>query len=106
MINEMIKAIHLMMYDEDKDGDVKLYQVRTRKILRAANCISTSSNVLYCTIFGVVTKDPMAAAKRLDIGGFIETIHRLVSDTKFIQEAKQEFVFGNFYKMIQCDEMN
>jgi hypothetical protein len=100
LINEIIKAVHLMMYDEDKDGDIKLYQVRTRKILLTANCISSSSNVLFCAIFGAATKNPIAAAKRLDIGGFIETIHRLVVDTKFIKEIKREYIRENLERRI------
>ena len=104
LINEVIKAIHLLVYDENIDGDIELYKVRTRKILLTANCISSSSNILFCTIFGAVTKDPIKAVKRLDIGGFIETIHRLISDTKLINDIKQEFVIGGFYKMIQGDE--
>jgi hypothetical protein len=89
-----------MMYDEDKDGDINLYQVRTRKILLTANCISSSSNILFCAIFGVVTKNPLEAAKRLDIGGFIETIRRLVIDTKFIKEIKREYVKENLTEKI------
>lgn len=92
LINEIIKAIHLMMYDEKEDGDIKLYQVRTRKILITSNCISSSSNILFCAIFGAVTENPVEAAKRLDIGGFIETIHRLVVDRKFINEIKREYI--------------
>ena len=76
-----------MMYDEDLDGDFRLYQVRTSKILLTANCIASSSNVLFCAVFGAATKDPMNAAKRLDVGGFIETIHRLISHTKFINDV-------------------
>lgn len=57
-----------------------------------ANCISSASNVLACAIFGAVTKNPVEAAKRLDIGGFIETIRRLFVDTEFINEIKREYV--------------
>ena len=100
LINEIIKAVHLMMYDEEKDGDINLYQVRTRRILRAANCISSSSNILCCAIFGALTNNPVEAAKRLDIGGFIETIRRLVIDTKFIKEIKMEFIKENLLSKI------
>lgn len=97
IINEIIKAIHLILYNEDTDGDIKLYQVRTRKILLTANCISSYSNIIFCTLLN--------DAKRLDIGGFIETIHRLISDTKFINDIKHEFIIGGFYKMIQGDKI-
>ena len=100
LINEIIKAIHLMMYDEEKDNDIQLYQVRTRKILLTANCISSTSNVLFCAIFGALTKNPLEAAKRLDIGGFIETTRRLVVDTRFIKEIKREYIRKNLAEII------
>jgi len=105
LINEIIKAVHLRMYDEKKDGDIKLYQVRTRKILLTANCISSTSNILYCAIFGAATKNPLEAAKRLDVGGVIETIRRLVVDTKFINEIKREYIRENLISRIY-DESN
>ena len=46
------------------------------------------------------------AIKRLDIGGLIVTIKRLMSDTEYIRQIKEEFVFGGFNKMIQGDELN
>jgi hypothetical protein len=95
LINEIIKAIHLLMYNEEKDGDIRLYQVRTRKILTVSNCISSSSNILFSAGIAIATKNPLEGAKRLDIGGFIETVHRLVVDTKFINEIKREYIKEN-----------
>lgn len=95
LINEIIKAIHLMMYDEKKDGALQLYQVRTRKILTISNCISSSSNLLLSAGIAIGTKNPIEGAKRLDIGGFIETVHRLVVDTRFISEIKREYIKDN-----------
>lgn len=95
LINEIIKAIHLLMYNEEKDGDLRLYQVRTRKILTVSNCISSSSNVLVSAGVAIKTKTPLEGAKRIDIGGFIETVHRLVVDTKFINEIKREYIKEN-----------
>lgn len=46
------------------------------------------------------------AIKQLDIGGLIVTIKRLMSDTEYIRQIKEEFVFGGFNKMIQGDELN
>lgn len=106
LINEIIKAIHLFLYDEKTDGDIRLYQVRTRKILLTANCVSSASNVLSCAGIAIATKNPLEAAKRLDIGGFIETIHRLITDTKFIAEIKREYIQDKLYKRIYESDFN
>ena len=46
-----------------------------------------------------------AAIKQLDIGGLIVTIKRLMSDTEYIRQIKEEFVFGGFNRMIQGDDL-
>ena len=106
IINEIIKAVHLFLHDEKTDGDIKLYQVRTRKILLTANCVSSSSNVLFSAGVAIATKNPLEGAKRLDMGGFIETIHRLVSDTKFIAEIKREYIQEKLYERIYDSDFN
>ena len=106
LINEIIKAIHLFLYDEQKDGDIKLYQVRTRKILITANCISSASNILVSTGIAIVTKNPIEGIKRLDIGGFIETLHRLIVDTKFIKDIKREYIQKKLYEKIYDSDFN
>lgn len=95
-INQIIKAIHLMMYDEERDGDIKLYEVRTRRILMTANVISTTSNFAYVA----VTKQLNA----LDIGGAIETIRRIVIDIDYINKIKKEFIESSFRNMVMGDE--
>jgi hypothetical protein len=42
-----------------------------------------------------------AAFRKLDIGGFMVTLYRLITDAAFIQKIKEEFVFGNFRAQIQ-----
>jgi len=106
IINEIIKAIHLFLYDEKTDDDIRLYQVRTRKILLTSNCISSASNVLVSAGIAIATENPLEGAKRLDIGGFIETIHRLITDTKFIEEIKREYVREKLYERIHDSDFN
>lgn len=96
LINQIIKALHLMMYDETEDGDIKVYEVRTRQILMIANTISTTSNFAYV----VITKQLNA----LDIGGAIETIHRIVSDSNYINKMKEEFIENSFRSIVMGDE--
>ena len=96
LINQIVKAIHLLLYDENVDGDFSLYEVRTRKILMTANTIATTSNFAYVAI----SKNLSA----LDIGGAIETIHRLVSDTEYIRKVKAEYIEKSFRNLVMGDE--
>lgn len=86
IINMIIGLIHGLFYNEEKDGDRELYEVRTRKILMYSNIIASSSNVIAVCI----TKNP----KKLDIGGLIVTLSRMFADIRFISRLKQEFIEG------------
>ncbi|MBM7702910.1 hypothetical protein [Metabacillus iocasae] len=87
-INTLITIIHKLFYDEKKHGSQELYEVRTRKLLMIANAIATSSNVIYVAL----SKD----AKKLDIGGMLVTIYRIISDLSFIKKIQQEFMFEQY----------
>jgi hypothetical protein len=97
-INTLIAMIHRLFYDENICESEKLYEVKTRKILSYSNALATTSNVIYTGI----TKD----FTKLDIGGMIVTVYRLINDYKFIRDVKEEFVFGGFDKLIQGEEYN
>jgi hypothetical protein len=99
MINAVIGMIHYMFFDPFKDNSRKLYEVRTRKILTYSNLLASASNVIFVAI-NTATGNKTSIQK-LDIGGFIVTIHRLISDQMFIQKVKEEFVFENFNKKIR-----
>ena len=71
-------------YNEEKDVDRELYEIRTRKILMYSNIIASSSNVITVCI----TKNP----KKLDMGGLIVTLSRMFTDIRFISRVKQEFI--------------
>lgn len=83
-INSIISAIHGLFYDEKVDLKRDLYEVRTRKILRYSNVLATSSNIIYTSITKNFTK--------LDVGGAINTLYRLISDHSFISKVKYEFM--------------
>jgi hypothetical protein len=93
LINFLIATIHALYYDPSKYSSWSLYEVKTRKILSYSNLIASSSNLLYVGI----SRD----VKKLDIGGLLVTIYRLVSDIEFIQKVKEEFVFGGFNDLIR-----
>ena len=95
-INQVIFDLHQLFYDESVDGRPSLYEVRTRKILTYSNVLATGSNIIYVA----VSKD----LKRLDVGGMLVTLHRLISDIKFINEVKRDFLKNELYSMVTGDQ--
>lgn len=106
-INQLIAMLHgLLLILNPKYGDldnetkseyINLHRVKTRKILLYSNLIASSSNV----IITAISKD----IKLLDIGGIIETLHRLVSDTKFITQIKEEFLKNKWKDFVLTDKI-
>lgn len=102
-INFVISALHMLLYDEKKYESREVYSVKTRKIIMYSNLIATSSNVIITAVNVVGGNE--AALKDLDIGGLIVTIHRLITDIDFIQNVKEEFIFGKFNSLIRGEEL-
>lgn len=92
LINQLIATIHRLFYNKDRDGTPSMYEVRTRKILSYSNAMATGSNILV-TAF---TKD----LTKLDVGGALVTLYRIVSDYKFIHEIKRDFLKNEFYNIV------
>lgn len=92
LINQLIATIHRLLYNEERDGTRSMYEVRTRKILSYSNAMATGSNILV-TAF---TKD----LTKLDVGGALVTLYRIVSDYKFIHELKRDFLKNEFYNIV------
>ena len=104
MINVIISVLHMLMYDEREHCSQDVYNVKTRKIILYSNIIASSSNVIWT--LGNVYAGDKTKIKDLDIGGLIVTINHLITDTEFIRQVKEEFVFGGFKKMIQGKDLN
>lgn len=104
LINLLISTLHTLMYDSSMSISRDLYNVKTRKIIMYSNVIAIGSNVLW--VGGNMLAGNEGAIKQLDIGGLIVTIKRLLSDTEYIRQIKEEFVFGGFNKMIHGEELN
>ena len=61
-----------------------------------SNVIASTSNIIYVAI----SRD----LKKLDVGGMMVTIYRLISDSKFINDIKYEFIMNEFEKLVQGEE--
>ena len=104
LINLLISTVHTLQCDRTlSETEQKLYNVRTRKIILYSNAIATGSNVLWVGCNMAAGNE--RAIKQLDIGGLIVMIQRLISDTKFTQQIKEEFVFGRFNTLIRGEDL-
>lgn len=102
MINMIIGALHKFFYNPNKDFDKKLYNVRTRKIILYSNMIATTSDVVQTAIRAYVGDEN--AIKNFDLGGFLVTVYRLITDTKTILKIKEEFIFNEWDKIIESKD--
>lgn len=102
-INTIVAMVHQLMYNEEKDGDIKLYEVRTRKILSYSNAIASLSNVVYVGIATYAGDEK--AVEKLDIGGLLVTITRIFSDAKFIANVKEEFLKNEWQTIALGDKL-
>ena len=110
VINMLISLIHSLFYDPLKYDNRDLYEVKTRKILSYSNSIASSSNVI--TVAGMevaayYSSNPELAKKGfayMDIGGYIVTMYRLITDAKFINRVKSEFLEKEWYKAVMGED--
>lgn len=83
LINKFIEMCHRLFFRYGQD-DVRTYEVRTRKILLYSNTFSSVLNLGYVSL----TRD----IKRLDVGGLLVTLWRLLTDRKRISELRTQFI--------------
>lgn len=109
LINTIIAMIHGLFYDENQYSRWSLYEVKTRKILSYSNMIATTSNVLVVGLgaaLGTTTNTPELTKKalsKMDIGGCMVTLYRLITDINFIAKVKEEFIVNEFQKLVTGD---
>lgn len=102
LINYLTAMLHRLTYDVTKDGDSKLFEVRTRRIVLYADCIASGLNALVCAggvgAGYILGSDAMVkeSLESIDIGGLLVTISRLFSDPKYIKKIKQEFILQHW----------
>ena len=99
MINMLIGAIHTLFFNPCIDHDQQLYNVRTRKIILYSNLIATTSDVVQTAVRAYNGDDN--AIKDFDLGGFLVTLYRLITDTSYIQSIKEEFIYSEWDKIIE-----
>jgi len=107
-LNTSVGTLHGFCYNERKDEDFKLYNVRTRKIIATSNTISTAINmaaVTAGTVSGVLTDNPEIIKKsisHLDLGGYIVTIHQIARSKSLQEQIRREYLEKELYSRL-CD---
>ena len=73
--------------------------MRTRKIILYSNIIATTSDVVQTAIRAYIGDEN--AIKDFDLGGFLVTIYRLITDTKYVLKIKEEFIFNEWNRIVE-----
>lgn len=84
IIDNIIKALHLLCYDESIHGSPNLYNVKTSKIICYSNTLAEIANGIYVG----ATRD----VGKLDIGGYVNLAKNLITNTKLQSQVKTEFL--------------
>lgn len=102
LINAIIGALHNLFYNPNEEPNRDLYNVKTRKIILFSNSIATSSDIISTAIHS--SRGDVRAVKNFDLGGFLATLYRLTTDIYFIQRVKEEFIFGEWEKIMSSND--
>ena len=100
MVNSLVAMVHSLYCSETDSAERKLYSVKTRKILMYSNTIATASNVIASGVMAACPMTAKIALKNFDLGGFMVTVYRIVKDSSYIKEIKQEFLAREFYDIV------
>lgn len=95
-INYLVSIFHKLFFYGNAEEE-KLYEVRTRKIIMYSNAVATAFNLGLCG-FAAYKGEYKKAVENLDIGGLGVTVYRIITDPKFIDKVRHEFVIGTFEK--------
>ena len=98
ILNTIVGTLHGFCYNEQHDENLKLYSVRTSKLIATSSVIAESINLAAVsagTIAGVLTENEKLIKKsisHLDIGGIIEAIHQIFKSKTIQEEIRREFL--------------
>ena len=103
-INIGIGNLHLLFYDEEKDGNLDLYNIRTQKIIATSSTISSALNIGYVgrKIYIGCKKTNINSIKdgikKIDLGGYINTVHQIVKSKKLQERIRREYLEEKLYE--------
>ena len=83
IINKLVEMCHRIFFNPKRD-DVRLYEVRTRKILIYSNTLSSMLNISCSVVTHGIIKP--------DVGGILTTLWRILNDGSKIKSLQIEFI--------------
>ena len=86
---------HRLFFNPSQD-DKRLYEIRTRKIIMYSNTLSSLINAGYVGVTGNL--------KRLDVGGMLVTLWRILTDERAIRRLEIEFIEKTLDGELQKEE--
>ena len=96
VIDQLVKALHLLCYDEVEDGSMNTYLYKSQKIL----CYSTGMAEIANGIYVASTRD----VGKLDIGGYMNFAKNLITSIKMKNQIETEFLEKELSRKIYGDE--
>ncbi len=103
-INIVIGNLHLLFYDEEKDGNLDLYNIRTQKIIATSSTISSTLNIgyvgakIYVGCNNTNINSIKDGIKKIDLGGYINTVHQIVKSKKLQERIRREYLEKKLYE--------
>ena len=92
LINTLIKFLHMFLYDENKDGDIELYKIRTTKIIGISNEIVTACDFIVAAVRFALGDEK--AITKIDWGGTVVTLWHIANDPITIAKIKHEYLIS------------
>ncbi|MCK9171411.1 MAG: hypothetical protein M0P01_13440 [Treponema sp.] len=108
IINLIIQTLHILMFNEEKDVYMDLYKIRTHKILATSSVIAESINIAYVggtVAVGLKTGNADTIRHglgKIDIGGYIEALHQIVSSATLQKKLRREFLEYKLYEKLDA----
>lgn len=96
-IDTIVALIHAFLYDPVEGISRNAYEIRTRKILIYSNLMASASNIIASAVAEYVG---VGGKQFIDWGGYLNTLHHIAFDTKFIYEVKRDFLKNQLYDRI------
>lgn len=99
LINYLIATIHEWCYDETKDGDKELYDIRTQKIVQYSGELALASSTLQTAVR--IYLGDISSIKYFDFGGSIITLCNTWNTPMKIAKIKGEYLISTCCQYIE-----
>lgn len=96
IFDNLVKALHLLCYDESTDGSISSYEVKTHKLICFSNSLAEIANGIY-----VATTRNFG---KLDVGGYANFAKNLLEYKDLQERVEREFLEKELYKKLYGEE--